>query len=107
MHNVYVARPAPACNGCDQILPVDWNGIVCRGETATNFQLLPGDRVYVGADPFITLDTRLGRLLNPIERIFGFILLGNSTIINLRDPASTGGGGNNGGTGTGTGAGGF
>jgi polysaccharide export outer membrane protein len=89
-HNVYVARPAPACNGCDQMLPVDWNGIVRRGETATNYQLLPGDRVFVGADPFITLDTRLGRLLNPIERIFGFILLGNSTIVNLRDPASTG-----------------
>ena len=44
------------------------------------------------ADAFITIDTALGRFLNPFERIFGFILLGNSTIANLHNTA---GGGNN------------
>jgi polysaccharide export outer membrane protein len=79
-HHIWVARPAPACNECDQVLPVDWNGIVCRGETATNYQLLPGDRLYVQADTFVTLDARLARFLAPFERIFGFILLGNGTV---------------------------
>jgi polysaccharide export outer membrane protein len=94
-HHVWVARPAPACNACDQVLPVDWEGIVRRGETATNYQLLPGDRLFVAADPFITFDTRLGRLLNPFERMFGFTLLGNATVRALG--GSTGGSGNNGG----------
>jgi polysaccharide biosynthesis/export protein len=94
---IRLARPAPACNSCDQVLPVDWNGIVRRGETATNYQLLPGDRIYVGSDPFVTIDTRLGRFLNPIERIFGFILLGNSTIQNLRGGSSGNNGSNGGG----------
>lgn len=46
--NVWVARPAPA-GGPQQILPVDWAGITQQGVTATNYQLLPGDRVYVKA----------------------------------------------------------
>jgi protein involved in polysaccharide export with SLBB domain len=98
-HHIWVARPAPACNGCDQVLPVDWNGIVTRGETATNFQLLPGDRVFVQSDQLVAFDTHLGRLLNPFERLFGFILLGNSTVQNLH-------GGNNGGNNGGGGGGG-
>lgn len=31
----------------EQILPVDWKGITQHGETRTNYQILPGDRVYV------------------------------------------------------------
>lgn len=47
---VWVARPAP--NGvADQILPVDWAGISRRGQTRTNYQLLPGDRVFVTTQP--------------------------------------------------------
>ncbi|MDY3562843.1 sigma-70 family RNA polymerase sigma factor [Gemmata sp. JC673] len=30
-----------------QILPVDWSGITTKGITHTNYQLLPGDRIYV------------------------------------------------------------
>ena len=29
------------------VLPVDWNAIAQRGEAATNYQLLPGDRVCI------------------------------------------------------------
>ncbi|MBX9628573.1 MAG: polysaccharide biosynthesis/export family protein [Gemmataceae bacterium] len=45
---MWVARPA-AAGGGHQVLPVDWAGITQRGETATNYQLLPGDRLYVKA----------------------------------------------------------
>jgi protein involved in polysaccharide export with SLBB domain len=45
---VWVARPAPpTCGMPDQILPVDWLAITRAGNTRTNYQLLPGDRVYV------------------------------------------------------------
>src|SRR5262249_42223823 len=52
-HRMWVARPAPCENGCDQILPVDWKAVVMGASTATNYQLLPGDRLFVKADCFI------------------------------------------------------
>ncbi len=97
--NMWVARPVPACTDHDQILPVDWPAITKRGRTETNYQLFPGDRLYVAADPFITLDTHLARLISPMERLFGITLLGNGMVQSLRNI--------NGGTGNGTGSGGF
>jgi polysaccharide export outer membrane protein len=44
---VWIARPAPDQAGCRQILPVDWAAIVEGGATTTNYQLFPGDRIYV------------------------------------------------------------
>lgn len=79
-HHIWIARPTPACTGCDQILAVSWADIVRRGRTETNYQLLPGDRLYVKADALVLADTRLNRLLAPFERLFGFVLLGNGTV---------------------------
>jgi polysaccharide export outer membrane protein len=75
--NLWVARPAPA-GSCDQVQPVDWKGISRRGHTRTNYQLLPGDRVFVMSQPVTKFDTYLGRMLNPIERMLGVTLLGTS-----------------------------
>jgi polysaccharide biosynthesis/export protein len=44
--NIYIARPG-AKNNTDKILPIDWKGITKQGVTATNYQILPGDRLYV------------------------------------------------------------
>jgi protein involved in polysaccharide export with SLBB domain len=44
--HVWVARRA-AAGGPEQILPVDWWALTQGGSTATNYQLLPGDRVFV------------------------------------------------------------
>jgi polysaccharide export outer membrane protein len=76
---IWLARPAPAC-GPDQVLAVDWKAITRCGNTATNYQVLPGDRIYVQAEPLITLDTYLGRIISPIERLFGVTLLGNAVV---------------------------
>jgi polysaccharide biosynthesis/export protein len=77
---IWVARPTQPEEGCDQILPVDWPAITRRGATATNYQLLPGDRVFVSVDPLIAVDGFLGRVISPIQRIFGFALLGQGTV---------------------------
>jgi polysaccharide biosynthesis/export protein len=77
---IWLARPAPANAGCDQIFPVDLRAITECAATATNYQLLPGDRVYVQADPWIATDNALAKVLAPVERIFGITLLGSSTI---------------------------
>lgn len=76
---IWVARPAPAGNP-PQILPVNWNAVVGCGETATNYQLLPGDRVYVASQRLVRIDTALSRLIAPFERVAGVVLLGNSTV---------------------------
>jgi protein involved in polysaccharide export with SLBB domain len=74
---IWIARPAPA-GSPDQILPVDWKGITRRGHTNTNYQILPGDRVFVMGSPLSKFDTILGRSLSPIERVLGTGLLGTS-----------------------------
>jgi polysaccharide export outer membrane protein len=82
---VWVARPTPTGQVPYQKLPVDWNGITRSGLTATNYQVMPGDRIYVMAQPIIAADTYLGRYIAPIERITGFSLLFNSTIRNFKN----------------------
>lgn len=64
---IWIARPAPAGTG-DQILPVDWKGITQRGQTRTNYQILPGDRVFVMGNRHTALDTKLGRPTHQAER---------------------------------------
>jgi polysaccharide export outer membrane protein len=44
--HVWVARRASG-GGPEQILPVDWRALTQGSSTATNYQLLPGDRVFV------------------------------------------------------------
>jgi len=79
---IWIARPSPDKTG-DQTLPVDYQAIVTRGDTSTNYQLLPGDRLYISEDPMSALDGMLGRLITPFERIFGFTLLGSQTVQTL------------------------
>ncbi len=81
---VWIARPAPAGTTQDQILPVDWKGVTRRAQSKSNYQILPGDRVFIMANPLNKLDTQLGRALNPIERVFGTALLGATTVQTLQ-----------------------
>ncbi|MFM9960242.1 MAG: polysaccharide biosynthesis/export family protein [Planctomycetaceae bacterium] len=78
--HIWIARPAPPELGRDQVLQVDWDAIVRRGQTTTNYQVLPGDRIYVRAEHMATLDTAVAKFISPFERIFGWTLLGNGTV---------------------------
>ena len=84
-HRIWVARPSPPGHPCDQVLPVDWLAIVKGGSTATNYQLFPGDRVYVDADCLIKADNWLAKILAPVERVLGVTLLGTTTVQSIRD----------------------
>ena len=77
---IWIARPAPASDGCDQILVVDWEGITKGANTATNYQLLPGDRLFIAEDRMIAMDSAVAKLTAPFERMFGFTLLGAQTV---------------------------
>jgi polysaccharide biosynthesis/export protein len=82
---IWLARPAPPELGCDQVLPIDWNAITQGGSTATNYQVLPGDRIYVSADPLISLDNNLAKVFAPVERVLGIALLAGSVRSVFRD----------------------
>jgi polysaccharide export outer membrane protein len=81
---ITLSRPSPVHLGCNQILPVDWRAITEGGSTATNYQVFPGDRIYVGPDPLVKLDNWLGKIIAPIERILGVTLLGAETAQTLQ-----------------------
>ncbi len=78
--DIWVARPAPSGVGCDQVLPVDIEAIMKGASTATNYQLLPGDRVFIAQDQWVAFDSIVGKITAPFERIFGFALVGSSAI---------------------------
>jgi RNA polymerase sigma factor (sigma-70 family) len=42
---IYLGRQSTG--GSEQVLPIDGNAILQRGETATNYVLLPGDRLFI------------------------------------------------------------
>ncbi len=80
---ICLSRPGP--EGCaPQMMPIDWRAIIQDGDTRTNYQILPGDRILVKAYPLVETDVRLARVISPIERLFGITLLGSSTVNSIR-----------------------
>jgi polysaccharide export outer membrane protein len=90
MKRIWVARATPGCGTAPQIMPVDWCGIALRGEGATNYQLFPGDRIYVGSDPWVRGDTWIARRLAPVNQILGSTLLGSTTVNSIRNRTNNG-----------------
>lgn len=82
--NIWVARRCPQPDQPWQILPVDWVGITQHGVTVTNYQIMPGDRIYVKAQKLVTLDTAIARLVSPVERMLGVTLLGTNVYNQIR-----------------------
>lgn len=76
---VWIARRSPN-GGQDQLLSVCWEDITQRGITRTNYQVLPGDRIYVHSQKIIQTDVWLQKALQPIERLLGVTLLGANTV---------------------------
>ncbi|HTL53945.1 MAG TPA: polysaccharide biosynthesis/export family protein [Planctomycetota bacterium] len=81
--HVWVARRAPGCDA-DQMLPVDWCAITRVGDTRTNYQLLPGDRLYVMAQPIIHANNWLQKVLAPVQQALGITLLGSETVNSIK-----------------------
>ena len=78
---IWVARPTPGGPGCEQILPVDWNAIVRGGQTDTNYQVLPGDRIYIVSDNVVAFTTFVDRCTWPLEKLMGVTSFGAKTVL--------------------------
>jgi polysaccharide export outer membrane protein len=93
---IWIARPAPGDAGCQccQTLTVNWKQIVQCGDTRTNYQLMPGDRLYVHSSPLVALDVAIGRVAAPLERLFGVTTLGVGTFQTIKGAQGSGQSGN-------------
>jgi polysaccharide export outer membrane protein len=65
--NIRLVRPAPPGVCCEQTLPVNLAAIVSAGDTTTNYQLMPGDRVVVYRDPLVRFTILVDRLAAPFQ----------------------------------------
>ncbi len=77
---IWVARPAPAGTSLAQTMPVDWWGITRGGLTATNYQLFPGDRIFIRSDHMARFNNTVSKVIAPFERIMGFSLFGHGLV---------------------------
>lgn len=77
---IWVARPGPSEYEASQVLDVHWRAITREGITTTNYQLFPGDRIYVQADHLMATDIFLGKVFAPIERFLGVTALGTGAV---------------------------
>jgi polysaccharide export outer membrane protein len=89
--HIWVARATPG-DVNPKILPVDWCGLTQRGSADTNYQIYPNDRVFVQSSGLIRTDTFLSKVLSPVNRVFGTVLLGASTVNTIKSSSGTGGG---------------
>ncbi|MBI3406891.1 MAG: polysaccharide biosynthesis/export family protein [Planctomycetes bacterium] len=88
--HIWVARRNDGNCENETRLPVDWIGITQRGEAATNYQIMPGDRVYVRADRLIATNNFLAKVLAVPERLLGIGLLGSQTVNSIRSGSVSG-----------------
>jgi polysaccharide export outer membrane protein len=88
---IWVSRPTDCPEG-RQILPVCWEEITAEGVATTNYQLFPGDRVFIAEDRLVAFDVALAKVTAPLERIMGFSILGVGTVTRFSGPVLKGGG---------------
>jgi protein involved in polysaccharide export with SLBB domain len=81
---LWLARPSPANCGTNQVMPIDWNAITQSGSTATNYQIFPGDRIYVDSNCLIRLNNYLSQVLNPVNQVMGSLFLGINTALGFQ-----------------------
>ena len=77
---IWIARPAPHDFGCQQILPIEWDAITQGAQTATNYQLMPGDRLFIAEDELVTFTNLVTKVTAPFERVAGITGLTANTI---------------------------
>lgn len=94
---MWVARPAPNGVGVAQVMQIDWRAITQDAVTTTNYQLFPGDRIYIQADQLIASDNFIAKITTPVSRLFGFTLLGNGVVRRLQTGTGSGSSGGGGG----------
>jgi polysaccharide export outer membrane protein len=88
---IWIARPTDE-PGKVQVLPVRWEDITAQAAAGTNYQILPGDRLFVAEDNLIAFNSGLAKLVAPLNQIMGFSVFGVGTVTRFSGPVLKGGG---------------
>src|SRR3954453_14841349 len=72
--NIRLVRPAPPGACCEQLLPVNLAAIISGGDSTTNYQLMPGDRLVVYRDPIVRTTIFIDRLAAPFQTVVNSVL---------------------------------
>lgn len=72
--NIRLVRPAPPGACCEQVLPVNLSAIINVGDSTTNYQIMPGDRLVVYRDPIVRTTVFLDRLAAPFSTVVNSIM---------------------------------
>jgi polysaccharide export outer membrane protein len=83
VQNIRLVRPAPPGACCEQVLPVNYSEIVYKGDTTTNYQLMPGDRLMVYRDPIVRGTIMLSRLAAPFGTVVNTMMTYSFMVRNL------------------------
>lgn len=81
---LWIARPVPGSFGCEQVLPIDYVAITRDASSTTNYQLLPGDRVFVAEDGLATTTNFINKITNPVYQLLNITQLGAYTTRSLQ-----------------------
>jgi polysaccharide biosynthesis/export protein len=81
---MWIARPVPGTQGCEQVLPVDYLAITRGGQSSTNYQLMPGDRLYIAEDGLVAVSGAVNEFTNPVYALLNIPQLGASTIQSMQ-----------------------
>ncbi len=92
---IWIARPTDSI-GTMQRLEVSWEDITANANARSNYQILPGDRVFVAENGLIAFNTGLGNLLAPVNQLMGFSIFGAGTVTRFSGHVLEGGGNPNG-----------
>jgi hypothetical protein len=77
---MWIARPSSSNGDKSDILRVDWEAVSRKGINATNYKLMPGDRLVIGADPVIARNSAFATRMLSLERTMGVVSLTASTL---------------------------
>ncbi len=81
---IWIARPVPGNAGCEQILPVDYLAITRDAASSTNYQILPGDRVFIAEDGLVATSNFINKMVYPAYQLLNVAGLGANTFKSLQ-----------------------
>jgi polysaccharide export outer membrane protein len=90
--NIRLVRPSPPGACCDSVLPVNLPAIVNAGDTTTNYQLMPGDRVVVYRDPIVRTTIFIDRIASPFNSVLNTMFQYSLTaryLLSINQPLTT------------------
>ena len=81
---MWIARPSSGNDGVEQILPIDYMAVTRGGSAATNYQIMPGDRLFIEEDGLVATNNFIVKAGTPLYQMFGITQLGAYTVRNAQ-----------------------